>query len=346
MGDFITAAVALWSAAVTVYELGKRLWELYDKNVAKVLETIHYQELKKIHDIAFIVSESYRELWRGIYDEMSELSVAIGMEANAISTVFRNARSLVLNTTATFGHPYDVAEIEWLAAMDSYLWIFNVRVKYYGEHPEWLFQDIDKHLNRKILDKHANFSATILSNITRALFLGNEGIRRADSLSDDLTLFTNSLPNVIKNKIKPFIDSIDNKIDKFIEETYEPVFGNMNQAIIDLEKSRALAKLAAEALTNRLKNPGRFLKEIDGLSELDRRMAEIAIGEIASRELKRETEILTEYIAPEFTEMERIANLEIEGAKEEEWFVGEIEGSVMTELGKIGKGSTWFVGDY
>ncbi|GAI32621.1 unnamed protein product, partial [marine sediment metagenome] len=93
------------------------------------LDAIHFTTLLQVHQIAYILSGDYREMMSHVYNEIAEVSGALGLGSGYLILLHRNARNVILDVSGMMGRSYDVAEITWLQQYSDYLKKFNERVR-------------------------------------------------------------------------------------------------------------------------------------------------------------------------------------------------------------------------
>jgi len=129
---------------------------------AAFLEAIYWDYILIVHEIAYLVSEDYREMITAVFREISEVSKALGFAPEVLNLAFRNARALVLSASALMGKSYDLAEITWLNSFNEYMSKFAELAEKYENRPDLLFYDLDLWLIKPAVNVAGDMSRTML----------------------------------------------------------------------------------------------------------------------------------------------------------------------------------------
>jgi len=153
IGGWISSAwgkVATWATSLYNYWKGFADW-------------IHLDELRKAHEIGQIVSPEYREAVEKVYDQIAEVSEDLGLGAGFMLLALSDARNLVLDTTSLFGHPYDMAESEWVGSLGGFLSDFNEKAEDYKNNPSGLIIDIQNYFEPDMISARSGFQVTMMT---------------------------------------------------------------------------------------------------------------------------------------------------------------------------------------
>lgn len=310
------------------------------------LEAIHFSTLLTIHEIAYICSEDYRAMWSKVYEEMGQISYALGYSADFLNIIIRDSRNVVLDASAMMGQKYDLAEVVWIKSFQSYLKVFSDQASKYTKNPATIFFDLDKMLTKPAIDNKAGIMQTVYTTIDATIKFTKGAVEEVDKLRVDLGSLVSHLPGSIRDTVKPMLDKIAKDWDEWIRSDYKPSLKLMDGVIksIGIEQGKNTAK--NKALVDKLKKPGTYLKEIYNLPSYEWPSEEKAVTEIALKPFEEEAyywKAITNKSIQESTEARKIAFAEREKV---EWEISEIEVPERPASTSVEPRNTWFVGDF
>jgi len=329
-----------------VYKKCKEVWDFVDENIKAFSELIHYEDLRRLHDIATIVSKEYREAWEGVYDQLSRFSRDIGIGSQTMALALRNARAVTLSASAIFGHPYDVAEVAWIAAFDKYLIRFNQASKHYENQPEYIWFDIDNYLIKKTYDESADFMGDLTDKVRKLVTWTDLKAKELNRFGEDLEHLTKAMPDKIKDIMLPVTDAITGTIDKFIHETYEPTLGDISSIVEELDKQQEIGRKALAKMRGQINNPGYLISDNSHLPYAEQLLSDQLAEDGTSRPAQKVGEELQELIKPEDYELQRLSDALGGDLTFPAWYVPEIDIPAALPQAEIDKSFTWYVGDF
>lgn len=310
-----------------------------------IAEALHLGLLAKIHQVAYLVSEDYRQAFDEVFWQISKVGMSLNWGPIALNLLFENARTLVLDVSSSLGENYDIGQIKWLSTFNEYLKEFNKNWEYYRAKPGRFITWIADNTYRPAIDAKATTVRAIFEGIESALGLIQVTAEDITKLKNDTLKLVGDLPEVLRNKIEPQLRQITDAFDDFVKLQYDPALKIINGSLeilgVDVDKN----KQEARAIVQRLIRPGKYLAEINELDETARREDEDMVADISTRKSKRETEDVSQgWInplkdgfkeitlhesrppapAPDFLKLEKAPELKKEGIEERNTpFVGD-----------------------
>jgi len=348
--DAAVAAAAAEGAAATAWAATSTFVTSFATSVTlsfkALLEAIHFKTILALHNVSMLVSSSYREAMRKVYQRLSEVSAALGFWPQFISIAIRNVRTLVLDASSTMGRKYDLAEVGWLTDLNGALTKMSEKMNEYRNSPEMLFLDLDEWLVAPAMDAKGSFMATVLMTIDGTLKLTTSVVASVVTLSDDLARLVADLPDTIKEHIAPYTKPITDRIDEFIDRTYLADLNSLSDGISGLVDSMGLVEGKTEDIEGRIDRPGGYLSEIDNLSIEGRHYQEMLMYNLTDRHLDDQKIELGETVIEAETGLQSI----VEAVK----FTPAPPVGLPKEVGTIKRPPgvpakvrhTWFVGEY
>ena len=273
-----------------------RLTENLRKSIKEFLDAIHFSTIMAVNDIALLVSDSWRDINRKIWGEVSQVSKAMFGTAEFLHTILMSSKTIVLDVAATTGQTFDLCEITWVEQEAEILRKIQYRSQKYNQHPEKLLEDITETVYRPFLDLKGRVMQAILTNIDglgESLSLIS---KEADSIKESVEAIGNGVPDKVKELISPYIDQVKNTFNNWQVTTFNPIKVELEQGIRDIGLSLGVTKDDVKTIRDRIKTPATFLKEIDILPEEERQQEEVILADIVSRPVQRSAdEIIDEY---------------------------------------------------
>ena len=307
---------------------------------------IHLDTIIKLNNIGLIVSKDYRLMMQKFWGNISEISSALNIGAHTLTLLLRNARSVVLDTSAMLGQPYDVGEMQWFKTFQNFLPIMEQRAEHYANTPSDLLVDIDNNIFPDVINTKASTMQTVFTTIDKTIDSVSEIALDIDKVNDDVKKFVADLPENIREKVEHYTKPLTDKVDHFIDTEYLPVVNNIQSIVGILSNTQSDYKDKFDTLVDRIKKPAHYLKEIDRLALPERTEQENIIGEIAGRTKARILEPVVYEVTQMSHHIQQVVELQ-EGVEEpNKWEVGEIDNSEPLPAGETGNENSWFVGDY
>uniref|UniRef100_A0A6H1ZP41 Uncharacterized protein n=1 Tax=viral metagenome TaxID=1070528 RepID=A0A6H1ZP41_9ZZZZ len=255
-----------------------------------ISSALHLDMLYKIHQIAYLVSEDYRLQWAKIYQQVNEVGTALGMGAHTLNLLFENARTAVLDISTGMGKRFDLAEVTWLSTYNEMLKEWDKTATQYAKNPENFIWWITQNVYRPGYDAKASAMLSIMRGVDSALGLVKSTAETLTKVRNDVMKLIGDLPEVIRKEIMPKLEKVVKEFDDFMKLTYDPTMKMINSAFAVVGKDLDEQKEKARLLTDRLKRPGHYLKEIDSLPDAERHEDELTLADIANRQMNRGAE--------------------------------------------------------
>lgn len=311
-----------------------------------IATALHLKTVLNIHNIAMLISEDYRKFWSDFYAELANVSKALGYDAYYLALVFRNSRTLIIDSATAMGYSYDEANMVWLDKFDKYLITFSKNAENYAENPEALFHDLSLYLEKEAVNDKTTFVAKLLTSISEVASVVDVTVRDLILIRDDLDKLIRDLPDNIESQIRPHVDGFFKHFDSFIDNDYYP-------AQVDLQKKLGLFGIELDKnaenvfkVVKRLAKPADYLLEIDAMDERDRLDQESKIADIVTRPLAAEAAAIQVAAKPSAMELKAIGDAARDRTDLPEWIVPEIKTPLRPPDKKAIPRETWFVGDY
>jgi len=311
-----------------------------------LLMAIHFDTLIKIHKVAWLVSEDYRIVMRGIYSELSAISQALGFGPYYLTLLLQNVRMLVLDVASTFGMKADLAEVQWLTTMQGYLGRFAKATTRYANNPEAIFFDLNRWVEKDLVDKKGEFMQGLILTVERATEAVGGVIENVVVIRNDIDRLVLDLPENIRSQVEPLVRPYLKEFDDFILTTYDPYKKQLDNIISNVKAIQDQQVNNMGLLVDRLKKPGDYLSEIDRLEPWERVSQERKIGDISTRQYTRDVSELVEKGKPVSAELAKIREALKLVTLVPLGFPEEIEAPIRSSKVKATPRKTWFIGDY
>jgi len=310
------------------------------------LTVIHFDTLVGVHKIAFLVSDEYRNVMRGVYGEITKISDALGYGPYFLTLALQNTRNLVLDVSTSMGMQYDMAEVMWLSTFQGYLRKFSGAAYRYSNNPEALFFDLSRWVERDALSRKGVFIEGLVKTVERTTEAIAGAVEQVVVIRDDLSKLVLDLPEAIRSQVEPAIMPYIEKFDTFIIDTYDPYKRELESIIDKIESLQGSQRSKLTDLVDRLKKPGNYVLEIDKLEDWEREEQEKIFDDVSSRQYKRGLTEMTAVSKPFSAELGRIR--EAMTRPLELAFIGveEVVAPAPIPIGEIAPSKTWFVGDF
>jgi hypothetical protein len=253
-------------------------------------ETLHLKLAAQIHQIAYLVSQDYRNMMAKIFNQVSDVSVAMGWGALTLNLLFENTRTMILDVSTSLGEGYDLSQIKWLNTYSAYLKEINQNASYYRANPSAFIDWISDNTYRPGLDAKAGTVRSIFSGIDSALGLIKVTAEDLTRFKNDTLKLVGDLPSVIRDQILPSVKKVTDDFDRFVKLTYDPAIKILDGSLKALGFDMEDQKKKASELISRLARPGKYLSEVDNEDVSFRQDDENIIGGIAERSEVRQME--------------------------------------------------------
>jgi len=310
------------------------------------LEVIHFSTLLQIHQVAYILSGDYREMMSHVYDEIAEVSVALGLGSGYLILLHRNARNVILDVSGMMGRSYDLAEITWLQQYSDYLKKFNERVNIYKTNPGMILHDVDEYLVKPAADLKGAVVSNIILTIDSTVAVMKDTVTDVSKLRTDLGQLISDLPPKIRSETKPFFDEVFLKYDDWIREDYKPAIKVFDQLIGALKVEQDTHRQNIGGLVDRLKRPADYLLELDNFDLDLKREQEDSIHELSSRTYMRQAYDVRSDIGPVTFAFQKLAEALTVSIPPPEWKIPEKIEPGRPARTPVEPRETWDVGDY
>ena len=222
----ITALTSSHAQALTLLSKVKWAIEVFVINLElsfkSFLTNIYFDTLVGVHKIAMLVSADYRNVMKGLYSEISQVSSALGFGPYFLALALQNTRNLVLDVSTSMGMRYDMAEIQWLSTFHEYLGNFAGATYKYTNDPEAVFFDLTRWVETDALDKKGAFVEALTKTLDHVADTVGEMVDTVVLIRDDLEHLVKDLPDKIRSQVEPYIQPHIERFDDFITETYDP----------------------------------------------------------------------------------------------------------------------------
>ena len=280
--------VASWLATEgqTLYTTLKDWTHAVNSCLKGILEAIHFKTILEVHNIAMLVSSDYRDMMKRVYDGIGEASKALGFGPEFLALAIQNSRALVLDASSAMGHKYDLSQVQWLQSLSSWLNRVNTVAETYEKNPEAVFYDLAQLIDKPAMDAKGSFTQVLVQAVSDATDITNKIVRELTTMGQDLDKWASDLPKFIKDQVQPLIHGFTGPLQDAIKTYYDPIIADIKGSIEEYNKAKEKIEQNVGGIVERLKNPGTYLKEIDGLPADQKTEAELTLADIASRSLQ------------------------------------------------------------
>ena len=307
---------------------------------------IHLDALLKIHKIAYILSAEYRSMMNNVYNHISKLSEELGMGPYLMAVIIENTRSVVASASAIMGRNFDLFEVTWLKQFHGAMEKMNVKINSYKNNPSALIHDLDDWITKPTLDNASTVQLIIFQTMEKVTQGLEEIVDRTMKVRDDLEQFVHDLPKEIRDEIEPKFKAVTKYMDDFITERYDPGINLLNESLSVIKIRQKTAKENISGIVNRLLKPADYLHEIDDMTEDERLDQERKIGEISTRQSRRDGAKITAQSDTGWQMLLKIREALGLPVEKVAWHIPEIVSPGRPAMAFVKAGKTWFVGDY
>lgn len=310
------------------------------------LTAIYFDVILTVHNIAYLVSPHYREMFQKVLNEIMNISHILGLGPSFIVLALENARTLVLTTSGLLGMKYDMAQVQWLGILSNYLKEFAGKVRSYRNNPGLLLLDMGELINRPVMDQMGAYMQTIIGTIDDTIDNAEKVAQAVTAVERDLTAFIDDLPENLKRQIKPYTDPILNRINSFIKYDFKPSIDVIHGVIGVLETKQQGIKSQIDDTIERLLYPGKYLHEIDALdSDLQNEQA-WSIAEVSNRPERELYEVVDQGRDVIRERLKSILDALATRLPKPAYALPEVPRPVIIPQIEMEERNTWFVGDY
>lgn len=347
----ITAGITGVVGAIgTIYSLAGGTLKEYIGNLYESFQgfaqAIQLEVVLQIHDIAYLVSEDYRQSMEQVYVQVGKVSKALGFGAEFFTLLLRDAKEVIQDTAALMGRTYDVGEITWLKTMEDFFKVFGSNAKKYEKNPGALIYDIDQYLMKPAQDNKAIVFQNLYGIIESVIASSKQVIETVETVRGDMDTALTDMPANIRKEIDPYITRVFGKYDNWIATIYQPA-----QMTITLAMKRHgdnVLRLGNEVyeLVKYVENPAKYLARLMELSEEERAQAQSIIAELVLGRYEEYGIEWKETVKPQTEWLDRIRGILKSAIPYPAWYVEEVETPQRPADTPVEPRKTWNVGDY
>lgn len=246
------------SATMTIAAYAQSVYTTYET----IVDAFHLKLLYQVHQVAYLVSEDYRQAAQGVFNQVAKISEVYGFGSLTLNLLFENTRTSVLDISTAMGSSFDLAELKWMVTYNEILKEFSRNATNYQQNPHALFYWLTNNVHRPGYDAKSATMRAAYTGIESALSLITATTKDAIRIRNDLTKLVADLPVAISGGIMPEIRKINKDIDNWIKLNYDPAVKVLTKGLTDLGKDLKGETEKVKALNQRLLRPGRYLREI------------------------------------------------------------------------------------
>jgi archaellum component FlaC len=307
---------------------------------------IHLHTLIQINNVLTIVSPQYRLMVQGIWGNISKVSAALGWGVGTLSLMLRNARAIVLDTSAMLGKPYDIADVNWTQNMMVFLQRYGANINSYRDRPEILLDFIDNALVKDAVNTKAYAMQGVFTTIEGLVTGVTKFAGDLETVAKDVNKFTADLPAEIQFSVEHFTRPITDNIITYVDDTKSRIQSDVKAILGVVNTQNTELKNSMQSIHTRLNKPGDLLEAVDDLDYKERILQESLIGDVSTREAHTIIQQIPAHTEEFTSEMDRITKLGEITVPLPSWEVPEkLEPNPLPQS-QEGKENTWFVGDY
>ena len=345
-GNIVTAiqlaGVILAAGGMVIVEY----WIAISAYIGAFLAAIHFSTLVAIHNVANILSAEYREFSMELWSSIAKWGAAIGLGAGFLVSVLQISRSLVMDVGALMGKKYDLAEIEWMQRLSSFLQKWEQFGALFAAEPGVFLMAVDAYFTQPYHNSKSEFSLNILSFIDATTKILDDTVPKLDKLRQDLEIAIEMMPDNISKPIYNFIGTAFADFDTFIDDKYTPVLENIKFATDTLFNRDEMKKAEIANLVDQLLHPASILMNVDKLDDIKRLEEQNRICEISNRALTTESEQRNKAIDREHVENSRVFDALTAERESPDFLNLEYNGPKQDIKVKDSNIKSWQVGDY
>ena len=310
------------------------------------LAAIHYETLLGIHNIAELVSPTYRDVLGKIYGEISKVSDALGYGPYFLLLLTQNSKRLVQDVSSTFGMEWDLSEVQWLSTFQGYMTKFSGAAYKYRDNPEALLFDMGRWVETDAVNAKGSFMGNLTKTLDNVVKDVENFVGDLVTIRDDVNKMVAQLPEKISKQIGEAISPYISKFDDFITDTYDPYRKEIDRLVDGVKEIQDAQRLRMLSLADRLKKPADYLLEIDDLDEEARLDQERKLADLSTREYGRDVAGFIEYAGPADMELRKIREAFKHVGLMPLGFPEEMPSPVRPSTVNAIPRATWFIGDF
>jgi hypothetical protein len=311
-----------------------------------VLDAIHFRTLMQIHQIAYTVSEDYRQMMESVWKEISNVSQALGFDAHFMNLCLRNTRNLVLDASALMGRGYDLGEVTWLQEMDRFFKDFSTKVERYPNRPDLFLADLDAMITKPTVDNLSTSMQNWILSLDATMQTTRVVVEGLDKVKTDIGKLVSDLPESVRKEIKPVIDPILKTWSDAVDTYYKPIVAGLDKVTKDIKVEQSVAKAAADKLVDRMKRPGKYLGEMTYLSPAEEAEDRAILQDLSYGDWRDEVGDFEVVIDDKVTDIEEIREKNLQPIPVVQATPSAMPQKVERVKPVIEPKKGWFVGDY
>jgi hypothetical protein len=310
------------------------------------LQAIQFKVLLSIHQIAYLVSADYRNMMSGVFNQIRDVSAALGLGPDFINLMMRDARNLVLDTSAMMGRGYDVGELTYWASAQSFFKDVGGQMQVYKNNPGLFLFDLDRKIFKPSVDTKASTQSMVYTTLDNMVRVAETTTGDLVRVRNDLSRLVGDLPADIRKELAPALKIVTDGVNDFIKNIYTPSITGVQAYINNLRVDHDTQALRLSDLIERARRPSTLLAPMDEL-ELDEMYAEEEfIANKIGRSMVRQLDSFEVDASPDRAETQEI----LESITPLEEMIPEaFLGGETPEIGTwppVVLRETWFVGEY
>jgi hypothetical protein len=237
------------------------------------LQAIQFKVLLSVHQIAYLVSGDYRKMMSGVFGQIRDVSAALGLGPDFINIMMRDARNLVLDTSAMMGRGYDIGELTYWASAQSFFKDIGGQMQVYKNNPSLFLFDLDQKIFKPSVDTKSATQSMVYNTLDNMVRVAETTTGDLVRVRRDLTSLVGHLPEDIRKEIAPAIKIVTDGVDDFIKTIYAPAITSVHTYMTNLRVDHDGQALRLSDLIERARKPSTLLAPMDEL-ELDEMHAE------------------------------------------------------------------------
>jgi len=311
-----------------------------------MLAAIHFQTLIGVHKIALLVSDDYRLVMSRVYDEIRNVSSALGYGPEFLLLLTQNSKKLIQDVGSTFGREWDLTEVQWLSTFQDYLGKFQGAAYKYRDDPEKVLFDLARWVEEPAVNAKGAFMGKLIENVDGVIEKTEEIVGNIVTVRNSIDDLVKDLPEKISKQIDEAIGPYVEKFDTFIYDVYDPQKEELDNIMDTFRGIQDALGFRTVDIVDRLKKPADYLLEIDNLSDEDRLDQEFKFDDLSSRYYKGELTASSKGMEPISAELRKIRDILTRPLELAFMGVEEVTAPVPIPIGEIDPSKTWFVGDY
>lgn len=228
-------------------------------NVSLWLEALYLDLLEQVSHVANKNIGYYYDLMIIKFEQIGQFSEAIGQPACFVQNALRNARGIALNSYASLGRRYLVAELDWLQDRQIILQTLAANSDLYLKQPSALFADLDYLVTQSAIDAQADnqlFMTNLIQQLGYVIHKQQEQITEFDY---KYWLLEDNMSNALAQGIENVFSIVDEKFKQWEQNIYEPqIEAIQDQLMIQSDKLDSISEQLAVVI-EQISLPGDLL---------------------------------------------------------------------------------------